>query len=252
MRKKGCISLKGQRLSYLTCSEAKKAFKTYSIAMLPVGGGAKEHGDHLPYGTDLMIVDELANRIIEQCPVLLLPTVPYGYFPAFVDWPGSVSISATHFMNYISDIIKSIHKFGITKFLVLDGGITTHDPLKIIASDLHNELGVSIAITNIDTIGRERTEEVCQQKQGGHACEAETSQLLAINKNLVKMDRAVKNYRSPFPNTVGEKGLKKITLRGKFLDPSGINGDATLATVEKGEEILKAKADDVIAFINHF
>lgn len=244
--------MKGLRLWDLTCSEAKEAFQTYSIAMLPIGGGAKEHGDHLPYGTDLMIVDELANRIVEESPVLLFPTVSYGYFPAFVDWPGSVSISAIHFMHYVSDIIRSIHRFGISKFLILDGGITTHDPLKIVASDLHNELGIRIAITKIDNIGREKMEEVCQQKHGGHACEAETSQLLAIHKDKVKMDRAVQNYRTSIPKTVGEKGIKKITIRGKFTDPSGIHGDATLATVKKGEEILRAKVDDVIEFIHHF
>ncbi len=55
------------------------------IAVLPVGAGTKEHGPHLPGGTDLMMVEELARRVVEACPVILMPALAYGYFPAFLD-----------------------------------------------------------------------------------------------------------------------------------------------------------------------
>ncbi|HFE39355.1 MAG TPA: creatininase family protein, partial [Gammaproteobacteria bacterium] len=81
----------GVRLGDLTWEEAAEAVEQYPIVLLPIGGGAKEHGRHLPCGTDQMVVDELAERVLQAFPVLLLPTVAYAYYPAFVDWPGSVS-----------------------------------------------------------------------------------------------------------------------------------------------------------------
>lgn len=53
---------------------------------------------------------------------LTLPTLPYAYFPAFVQWKGSVSIEHEHFTNYVRDILMSFIRFGVRKFLIIDGG----------------------------------------------------------------------------------------------------------------------------------
>ncbi len=82
--------MKGKRLAELTWEEARDVMATRPVALLPIGGGAKEHGPHLPCGTDQMVVEELARRVVEAYPVLLLPTLAYAYYPAFVEWPGSV------------------------------------------------------------------------------------------------------------------------------------------------------------------
>ena len=244
--------MKGVKMANLTWEEAEKAMKNYSIVMLPVGGGTKEHGYHLPCGTDLMIVEELAARVVESAPVICLPTVPYAYYPAFVDWPGSISVQAQNFIAYVGDIIKSIAKQGIKKFLILDGGVSTQAPLKILSSDLHNELGVYVAVTNIEGIGKEIKAELCKQERGGHADEAETSSMLFINETLVQMDKAVEEYRKGILETTGATGVDKISMGRKVTTESGVHGNATLATVEKGNKILTAQAADIIYFIEHF
>ncbi len=244
--------MKGVKLSDITWEEAEDALNKYSIVMLPIGGGTKEHGPHLPGGTDYFVVEELANRVVEQAPVVLLPTLPYAYYPAFIDWPGSVSIEADHFMDIVSDIIKSFVRHGIEKFLILDGGVSTHCPMKILSSDLHNELGIEVGVTDILGLGKEVDDKVCEQEFGGHADESETSSMLAIRPDLVKLDRAVKERMDPRPGTVSDKGIRKVAVRGKMLTENGINGDPTLADSEKGEKIIRAKVKDIVDFINNF
>ena len=242
----------GTRLSELTWEEARDIIQERPVALLPIGGGAKEHGPHLPCGTDQMVVEELARRVMEAHPVLLLPTLAYAYYPAFVDWPGSISVEAQHFIALTGDIIRSLARHGLDRFLILDGGVSTHAPLLILARDLHNELGIQVAVTNILGLGREVEEALAEQEAGGHADEMETSCMLAIRPDLVRTERAVKEILPPPPGAYGPSGVRKIALAGKMTTRSGINGDATLATREKGEALLAAMAQDILTFLEHF
>ncbi len=245
--------MKGVLLSHLTWEESVEAFKTYPIVVVPVGAGTKEHGPHLPLGTDLMVVEELARRIVDAVPVIMMPPLAYGYFPAFIDWPGSVSIAPPNFMGVVGDIIRSLHRHGARKFLILDYGYSTHYPMRTLASMLHNELGIHVGVTNAMLLGAEMAKEIAQQEQGGHADELETSCMLVVRPDLVKMERAVKEF---LPMLVGARsgkgGVGKVALPGKMTTPHGVNGDATLATREKGEKMLSAMTQDIIDFLVEF
>ncbi len=244
--------MRGIKLWELPWDEASRHLNEKAIVMLPIGGGSKEHGRHLPLGTDMMVVNELAERIVEKTRIILLPTLNYAYYPAFINWPGSVSIEADNFRRFAEDIIRSIARFGVKKFIILDGGVSTHYPLTILSYDLHNSLGIDIAVTDITGLGRETGVRVCEQEEGGHADESETSTLLKIRPDLVKMDRAVKEFRPRMQGVHGSSGVKKITLKGHMETKNGAHGDPTRATEEKGRAILDAMEEDLIAFIEGF
>ncbi|MBI5649646.1 MAG: creatininase family protein [Chloroflexi bacterium] len=244
--------MQGVLLSHLTWFEAQAAVKTHPIAVIPIGAGTKEHGPHLPCGTDQMVVEELARRVVEACPVILMPTLPYGYFPAFIDFPGSVSIRPEYFMGVVGDIIRSLARHGTHKFLILDGGVSTFPPMRTLAMQLHNELGIQVALTNILGLGAEVEKEISEQASGGHADEMETSNMLFIRPDLVKMERAVDEVLPAIPGTRGPSGAQKIYVAGRMTTPSGINGSATLAKRDKGERLLAAMAQDIIDFLIEF
>ncbi len=244
--------MKGIRLSEITWQEVPDAIWQCPVALLPIGGGTKEHGPHLPLGTDLMVVEALAERVVEAAPVLLLPALAYAYYPAFVDWPGSVSIAARHFVAFVADIIRSLHRHGMHRFLILDGGVSTHPPLDALSRDLHEALGVLVAVTNIRGLGYEAHQRMAEQEAGGHADEIETSRMLAIRPDLVKIKRAVKEFAPDTPGTLGPTGIKKVHLGGKLRGVSGVNGDPTLATRQKGEQSLTAMAQDILTFVEGF
>jgi creatinine amidohydrolase/Fe(II)-dependent formamide hydrolase-like protein len=66
------------------------------------------------------------------------------------------------------------------------------------------------------------------------------------------MERAVKEYRRVMPGVVGDNGVIKVSIGGKMRTKSGVNGDPTLATVEKGEQVLDAMARDMVTYLQHF
>ena len=243
--------MKGVRLAEITWLEAKEWLNEDCVVVLPIGGGTKEHGPHLPCGTDFYVIEEVASQLVEQQPILLLPTLPYAYYPAFVDWPGSVSIEADHFKDFVTDILVAFIRQGIHKCLILDGGVSTHYPLVPISYDLHNKYGVTVAITDILGLGKEVSDAICEQKQGGHADEAETATMLAIKPELVHMNLAVEEYSQSIPGAY-HNGIRKINVRGKMTTKNGTNGNSKLATVAKGEQILSAKVNDILEFLRHF
>jgi len=242
----------GRYLAEMTWSEAAQALEHNPVVVLPIGGGVKEHGHHLPLGTDMIVVNELASTILKHSDILLLPTLNYAYFPAFVDWPGSVTIEAETFKRFVADIIRSYARHGARKFLVLDGGVSTHYPLTIMSYDLHNELGIEVAVTDIRGLGAQTIDAVCEAKEGGHGDESETSNVLAIRPDLVRMKEA-KRETPPSPYaTKGPGGVHTITLKSKMGGESGINGDPSRASAEKGRKILDAMSRDILAFIASF
>jgi creatinine amidohydrolase len=244
--------MKGIRIGELTYEQVPTALETHPVVVLPIGGGSKEHGPHLPLGTDFWLAEGLAERVVEQAPVLLLPTLAYAYYPAFVDWAGSISIRSRVFMDLVGDIVRSMHRHGARRFLLLDTGVSTHPPLKTLSSELHEELGVMVAVTDITKLGAEVAAEIEEQSSGGHADEMETSYMLVLKPELVQMDRAPREWRKGIPGAVGPSGVLKVHVGGKMRTQHGINGDATLATREKGEAALAAMAADVVTFIESF
>lgn len=241
----------GNMISELTYDQLRPLINENSVVVLPIGGGAKEHGGHLPMGTDFFVTDWVARRVTERCDVLTLPTLPYAYFPAFVEWAGSVSVEHRHFTDYVRDILMSYARFGVKKFLIIDGGVSTHPPLCMLARDLDNERGVKVAVSDITQLAKETEEAVCRQARGGHADESETSTMLYIREDLVHMDQAVEEYAASFPGAVAN-GRTKVYLSNRMCTPRGSNGNSTLASMEKGEKILNAMVNDICVFLESF
>lgn len=240
-------------LSEITWPEAKRALEGNVVVVLPIAGGVKEHGHHLPLGTDMYVIDELARIVVRDSgpEVLVLPTLDFAYFPAFVDWPGTVSIGSHNFIAFVSDIVRSYARHGAKKFLLLDGGVSTQAPLAIVSYDLANELGVRVAVTNISALGADVRRAVCIERGGGHGDESETSCVLAIRPDLVHLERAENENSSSLPNTRRD-GEVLITLKGPMRTRTGINGEPAGAAPEKGRAILDAMGRDVLSFLRSF
>jgi len=239
--------VKGHLLAEMTYEECEKYITEDSIIALPIGGAIKEHGYQLPMGTDYYVTEWFAQKVAEKVEgVIVLPTLPYAYFPAFATWKGTVSIGVENFVNMVEDIIMNYARFGLWKFLIIDDGVGTYYGNVTLARDLNNKHNIKVAVTNCTTLGIEVDEELCEQKSGGHGCEAETSTMLYVKEELVRMDRAVEEYTRTFPWS------SKIHFPQRITTVSGINGNPTFATKEKGEKMMHAKLDDIIVFLEGF
>jgi len=241
----------GYLIKDLTYEECLPLINEKTTVVLPIGGASKEHGNHLPMGTDYYVTDWVANEVTKRCDVVTLPTVPYAYFPAFVEWKGSVSVDYPNFIAYVRDILMSFVRFGVRKFLIIDGGVSTHGPLVLLSKTLDNELGVKVVVSDITQLAAETEKAVCSQPRGGHGDESETSTMLYIREDLVHMDKAVEEYSDFFPGAV-VNGRTKVFVPSRMCTPHGINGNSRLATKEKGEKILFAMVDALEKFLAEF
>ena len=237
--------LKGLYLEDLTWPEAETAFREYTVAVLPVGARTKEHGFHLPLKNDFVIAEYLARRVTESCRVITLPTVPYGYYPAFVEYPGSVNLPKKLFRDTICEICRSIAAHGLKRIYVLNTGISTNTPLKLARRKLLVE-GIAFEYTDLHQTLTQLKSTLLTQQAGTHADELETSMMLYIAPEIVKLAKAKKDVH---PNK-GPGGLtRNPSATTGVYSPTGAWGDPTLATRKKGEIYIEALVKELIAAV---
>ena len=235
----------GVRLGDLSWTDAERVLDAERVVVLPLGAGAKEHGPHLLLRNDAILADDFARRVVAARPVALLPTLTYGFYPAFLDYPGSTSVSFDTQRDAVVQIVRSVARHGPRRFYVLNTGVSTLRPLAAAAQALAAE-GVLLRYTDILNVGKEAEDGVRQQKFGTHADEIETSMVLFMEPGAVRMDRAVLDGGG------GGSGPLRRRAGGEagVLSPSGVFGDPTLASWQKGERVVEAMAAGMVREID--
>lgn len=228
-------------LENLTWMEAEKALKQCDVVLIALGSRTKEHGPHLPLKNDYVMAEYLKNRVADEVPVAILPTIQYGYYPSFLEYPGSVSLQAETFKNLVVDICRSMNGYGVRKFYVLNTGISTLRPLEAAAEELARD-GIVLRYLNLLEVDKTLPRDILKQEGGTHADESETSMMLYIAPDTVDMNKAVKDYDS----RPGRKGLTRNPQGQGIYSPSGVWGDATLATQEKGRVIVETTVRAIV------
>src|SRR5258705_11638678 len=105
----------GAFLGELTWPEAKALFDAGAVVVVPIGAAAKEHGPHLPLGTDGRVARALAERIAEALPVVVAPVGGFGYYPAFVHYPGNQHLTAAAFIALGEALLGNLGRQGGTR-----------------------------------------------------------------------------------------------------------------------------------------
>jgi creatinine amidohydrolase len=228
-------------LENMTWIEAEKALKEHDVVLVALGARTKEHGPHLPLKNDYVMAEYLKKCVAKEVPIAILPTLQYGYYPSFLEYPGSVSLRADTFKNVITDICRSMNGYGVRKFYVLNTGISTLRPLDEAAKDLAME-GIILRYLNLLEVDKLLPKDLLRQEGGTHADESETSMMLYIAPEMVDMSKAVKDF-DPRP---GRRGLTRNPQGQGTYSPTGIWGDATLATREKGRVIVEATVRAIV------
>jgi creatinine amidohydrolase len=227
------------QLSNLSWLDARQALTTETIVLIPLGAAAKEHGPHLQLDNDRILAEYLARRVAEHEDVVVAPTLTYHFYPAFVAYAGSTSLRLETARDMVIDVVASLAAFGPRRFYVLNTGVSTVRALEP-AQAILSEQGIVMRFTRIDRAGNEAVRSLQEQEGGSHADEIETSMMLHIDPHCVDMSKAAKDYHpgsGPLTPNAGEPGV---------YSPTGIYGDATLATAEKGRIIVEATVADLV------
>ena len=216
------------------------------VPVLPVAAACKEHGFHMPMNTDQLQIDWLLSRVMHRN-ILAWPALTYGYYPAFKNYAGSVTLSRKTFVAVVSEIVDGIFIHGADRLIILNSGISTISPL--VELSLSQQYLGRVHLCNIyhgqNFIDAER--KVSEQGSGGHADEIETSIMLVASHSRVNMSLA-----HPSSTRVYSDGpLQAADPVSPNYSESGVMGNPVLANAEKGRILTDAMCRDVDHFIQH-
>ncbi|MET3697053.1 creatinine amidohydrolase [Bacillus oleivorans] len=228
----------------MTRDEVAAAIEEFPVAILPLGA-TEQHGHHLPLGVDIFLAEGLSKKICEKTGAILLPSLPFGYSWVWRDIPGTVSLQQHHVEAVIKDIAHSLNRYGVKTLILVNGHDSNNSSMKYATRELQDEVEMDMIYLFYPDIQHVMKQNCDSETWHGmiHACEFETSLMLALKPELVDMSKAVKEY----PDQPPLYGKSTISLGD--LSKSGVFGDATLASKEKGERLLQTFIDKMVELV---
>ncbi len=237
--------------------QLKELIEKDALIIFPIGQ-TEEHGMHLPIKTDALIGGEVAKRVAErikdEIPVLVMPTVWSGYsMKAVAEWPGTIRLKPETFINMIFDICGSLIDMGFKKIILISAHGNHTGMLRTVVRKIADEYGVHMALTFPVLMAKEEFAKISRAGRGGscHAGEYETSLMLYLAEELVDMSKVTSKDKLTFSSRFYPDKVYWSTW-GVQKSKTGIYGDPTVATKETGEKIMQATVNSYAEFIKEF
>lgn len=233
----------GTLLEELTWAEAEGVLEPDTVVVIPLGAQAKEHGLHLRLDTDWVMAEYFKERVLERANVVVAPTVNYSYYPAFIEYPGSTTLDLETSRDLVVQICRTLAAYGPRRFYVINVGVSTVRALRPAAELLAAE-GILLRFLDLLEVTGPIARKISQQEGGTHADEIETSIMLYVAPRTVRMELARKDFEP-------RKGTRLTRTKdtANTYSPTGVWGDATLATRKKGQTLVLGIVDGMLADI---
>ena len=249
------------RYEEFTWPEIREAVSQNRVCVLPVGT-VEQHGPHLPLVTDVLTATEMSRLAVEAIPAeaILMPSVYYAFNVHHMDFPGTIAVEGDTFINYVSDIGKSLAHHGFRKILLVNGHGSNVPFLDIAARNITNQSeAVCAMVPWWNLVPKALLKELRESEFPGgmaHGCELETSVLLYLRGDLVQFDKATKdiNFQSTeyFYWDLGAPSPVFFQEWFSRYSKTGTVGDPTKATREKGRRFVEAVVERMVALLKEF
>ena len=208
--------------------------------MILVVGSTEQHGRHMTFASDVWQPWEIARRLSDRTGVLLAPPLNFGMSLHHLGFPGSLSLRPHTLVSVMEDLLESAYLHGFRRILILNGHGGNTASIQAALAEALNELHgleVRLGIWWREPEVKAVMEDAFPGEASGHADAGETSMVLAIRPDVVRLDRADYNPGSPMPS---------FLTRQVFMEhfPHGVIGsDPRKASAGVGERALAAAVD---------
>jgi creatinine amidohydrolase len=230
----------------------EKRLETVDTAILPCGS-IEQHGPHLPLDVDYWDAVHLSKRVAEACSQprpLVLPGIPFGVAYHHQDFKGTISVSNDSLARFVYDVGISASKNGIKKLVIINGHGDNSPTLKYAAQTIVRDAQIFVCVDTGETSDPD-IYKIAETPIDVHAGEIETSMTLATRPELVNMDLATAeplNFTSPYLDFTSSRGVAWY-IRTRKLSKTGIMGDPTRATKEKGRKMWEVMVEHLVRFV---
>jgi creatinine amidohydrolase/Fe(II)-dependent formamide hydrolase-like protein len=233
--------------------DAMERLDIVDTALLPVGA-IEQHGPHLPVDTDAYDAEYLARKVADGCSnpkPLVLPLIAYGVSYHHEAFKGTISINNDTLANLVYDVGISVAKNGIKKLVIINGHGGNAPSLNFAAQRINQDARIFVCVDTGETSDVD-VDSLIETPNDVHAGEIETSTSLAIRPQLVRMDRLqmeVPEFTSRYLDFTSTRGVAWYAHTHK-ISASGVMGDPTRATTEKGEKMWAIMIANLIGFVD--
>ena len=231
-------------LDRMTWAEVEKEIHNGRRTVVVPFGSTEQHGRHLPLGTDAVLGDELGRGLAERLDAFLAPTVRLGCSAHHLSFAGTISLREETFQQIVVDVVASLSRHGFRRIVLLPTHGGNFKPLAQVYAELKPVENVRVlAFTDLEgfvevAFESSRSAGVAPAQSGAHSGEWETSAMLALRPEQVKMDQAAEGF-------VGELSeiLAKVFDGIQNLDENGVLGDPRPAAAAAGKKHLEDMVD---------
>lgn len=250
-------------LQEMRWEEVRDHLQKDDVVIIPIGS-TEQHGTHLPLGTDSMVAIALAEDAAKEAGALVARPIWFGWSPHHMAYPGMITIRPETLIELIMDVCRSLIYHGFHRLIILNGHrVANMAPLyRRHQAEGAEQTGAYVAVADPFFIGDRIGCEVRESEPGGlgHADELETSHLLYFTGELTDMSKVRKRIGAVGRFCYFHLDDPLIEADSVFLfstaeefnrkaAPTGVSGDPTLATREKGERYHRAVVENLVALI---
>ncbi len=238
----------------LKAGELEELAAREAIVVLPVAA-MEQHGPHLPVMVDTLLCGEVARRGALRAsgrhPVVVAPTVWSGLSEHHMPFGGTFTLDFATFRSLIECLCRSLERHGFRRVLLLNGHGGNVAALRVVVDELRG-LDMRLATATYWQVDPVAIADILERQSGvQHACEAETSMVMALRPELVDTSR-LEEARCVDPGRVaGQAQAVHSAMKFEERTPSGAIGDPTAASAETGEKLLEAAATAVAGVLSN-
>jgi creatinine amidohydrolase len=251
-----------KRMEEMSWVEFEECSKVLDTMLLPIGS-VEEEGPHLPLAVDSIVAWEVAGRAAEGCDALVGPLISVGYSGWHAAFPGTLSLSMETLTQVLREIMFALVEQGFKRFICINPHIGNEAPIFSVATELRKKNRAIVAMIDLWRLAGEMARDIPGLREKGftHAGEIMTSVMLALRPDLVNMDKAKGEQLRSGIDSMKQGTSRKVSFSGyhveifrmsRELTDSGAMGDPTLATREKGEDIIERWVRYIREFVAEF
>lgn len=238
---------------HMTWPEIEAYLKTVDTAILPCGA-IEQHGPHLPVDIDYFDAKYLSYEVAKRCAdpkPLVLPSIPFGVSYHHEDFKGTLSVTNDALSRFVYDIGLSLAKNGIKKLIIINGHGDNAPTLSYAAQMINRDAHIFVCVdtgesSDVDMYG------LIETPNDIHAGEIETSTTLAIRPEMVQMDKAINetlSFNNKYLDYDSDRGVSWF-VRTHKISNSGVMGNASIATAEKGRKIWEIMIGHLVKLVD--
>ncbi|GAB4166652.1 MAG: creatininase family protein [Thalassobaculales bacterium] len=236
----------------LRASELRALAAANAIVIIPIGA-TEQHGPHLPVMVDHRLAHEVGVRaarlIAAHEPAVVTPVIPFGMSEHHVSLGGTITLDFATMQAVVNAVCESAIRQGFRRLFILNGHGGNIAALETIVTELTIRHRLPVAFASYWQIATAEIAALLERQKGVlHACEAETSMILAVEAGDVDQEVMPQCHGPLVPGGSGIEGVNPGIYRWRQLatrSPNGVIGEAGAASAEKGERLLAAIAESV-------